>query len=156
MRTCSKCNISQHISNFYFRKDTGKYRKDCKSCKNKTRSKYYYNNLEKQKKRLSIYRVFTRDEANRRTREWEQNNRARRNAHTSKRRAAKLNATLKGYDKEIERFYVLAKHFTEVTGIKHEVDHIEPLQGKNSCGLHAPWNLQILTKSENCRKGNRL
>lgn len=45
-----------------------------------------------------------------------------------------------------------ARRLTATTGIKHEVDHIIPVQGKKVCGLHVPWNLRVITKTANARK----
>ena len=32
MKTCSKCNLTQPLSNFYFRKDTQSHRNECSTC----------------------------------------------------------------------------------------------------------------------------
>lgn len=79
------------------------------------------------------------------------------NAKTARRRAKKLRATplwLTDLQKEhIKMFYECAAMMTKETGTRFEVDHIMPLQGKLSSGLHVPWNLQVIPMSDNRKKG---
>lgn len=81
------------------------------------------------------------------------------NNRTAKRRAEKKKRTpiwvKNQYKEEIKEFYKLAKALEDFTGIKWEVDHIVPMKGELVSGLHVPWNLQLLPKTDNAKKGNR-
>jgi hypothetical protein len=62
------------------------------------------------------------------------------------RRSQQRKATLPGHKEWLLAIYRTAKDL----GVT--VDHVEPLRGKDRCGLHVPWNLQLLSKSRNSSK----
>lgn len=77
-------------------------------------------------------------------------------AQTMKHYAAKVAGIPQWANKEaIQLVYEEAARLTAATGIPHQVDHIVPILSKKVCGFHVENNLQILTKSENIKKGNR-
>jgi len=60
------------------------------------------------------------------------------------------------HKRQIKQLYIDAMTATRITGTAYVVDHIVPLRGEGVCGLHVPWNLQIMTRAENLKKSNKL
>ena len=90
---------------------------------------------------------------------WREANKEKIATKDAKRHAAKLKRTPpwlteEHYD-QITSIYAERVRLTKETGVRHEVDHILPLQGKNVCGLHVPWNLRVITAQDNRRKSNK-
>ena len=90
--------------------------------------------------------------------EWKKRNKDKVNYYTAKRRAVKLNATPSWItDKDLEWIafmYSVCREVSEERGEQYHVDHIIPLNSKLVCGLHTPYNLQIITAKKNAQKHN--
>lgn len=113
-------------------------------------------NPEKRKQIRDKYRLNNPEKVRESSRNWTQRNKASCIANCAKRYACKTNSTPSWVNlKEIKKVYTLTKLYTEEKGEKFHVDHIVPLRGKNVCGLHVHWNLQILPAIENIKKGNK-
>ena len=114
---------------------------------------------EYQKEYDKVYYELNREKIANYQKLYQQLNKPKVNARNAKRKARKLEATPNWLTKEelaqIVEFYEIAQAFKLYTGKEYHVDHIVPLQGENVCGLHVPWNLQVITAEENLRKSNK-
>lgn len=158
-KICTSCETEKQVTKFY-KHAGGKFgvKSQCKVCVDKRNKGYRKNNPEvtreigkrqEQRAEVKAYRSSYRKA-----------NRALFRHHSMKRYATKKFATPAWLTQEhldqISAVYEHARDCEIVTGQPYHVDHVIPLQGKNVCGLHVPWNLQVLPADVNQSKSNKL
>lgn len=165
MKTCKNCKQTKEFSFFSKSKKTKDgFQEWCKECTKEYRLQWYSKNKKIRKEYNSNWRQNNKSRKREYDREylvsWRFTNQEKAASYSAKRRAIKLKATPSWLNEDdwlkIDQIYNLRKQLQEETGIEHHVDHIVPLQGENVCGLHVPWNLQVITAEENTSKSNKL
>lgn len=136
-KTCSRCNVEQPVSQFHMRtrkrKDGSTYKTINYICKRCRRTEINDRAKTPQGKTNKRKRAALRDRRNRQaTPKW----------------------LTKEHKQQIADTYELMRDCRAVTGEDYHVDHIVPLKGENVCGLHIPWNLQVLPGYVNVFKSN--
>jgi len=146
VRKCSQCKEEKPLSEFHRRSGATFGRMaSCKACESAKQRQYYHENLSSCRENRKQY--------------YESNKlsfiiRARSRRRNIRHQTPKW-LTFE-QRREIELVYEHARECSMLTGDQYAVDHIVPLKGKNVCGLHVPWNLQVLPSDINDSKGNKL
>jgi hypothetical protein len=167
MKKCTKCKEIKELSKF----SKHLCHKDglCSQCKDCDKiyvalhreQRIAYGNIyrESKQEQRKIYREDHKAEKKAYDYQYVKDNPGKIIAKRARRRASELQAIppwlSSGQHAEIEWYYTTAKELQWLSDEPLEVDHIEPLQGEDSCGLHVPWNLQILPRSLNRSKQNK-
>lgn len=161
MKQCTKCLTTKTITCFSLctAKTDGRT-PHCRQCVADYNKNYYKDNTDKVKTAAREYEKHNLEKVKQSRAAWRKENMGIHNSRSALGRARRNQRTPKWLTSldldHIQMFYEAAKALTKETGIKFVVDHIVPLNGKEVCGLHVPWNLQILTQFDNGSKGNKI
>ena len=116
---------------------------------------YNKKNAEKISKQGKARELINKEKRTETNKIWAVKNKAKLNHKCRLRQLLKKQATPPWANlKLIQEMYELSEMYSKNTGIKHHVDHVVPIQGKNVCGLHVHYNLQVMPYYENLSKGN--
>ena len=157
-RTCIDCGVEATVENTGVYKDKDKpevkrFNSRCKCCTAERTRAWKQKNPDKKRLANQRWTNNNKDKANQSIRNWNKANPTKRANTLAIYRARKKDQTcpLTPVEQEwLQFYYDESARLTEETGIQHEVDHIKPIA---KGGLHAPWNLQVLTMEENRSKG---
>ncbi len=165
--TCTKCwnkqSSAYHVNNRDRVLRNNKIRYEAKVAANPNlHAEYYAANKEKVQAEARKYYINNREKRLAAVKEWASNNRSKCNAMKKAYKATKIKACPEWVRNDpdlmwmMDEAYDLAQLRTKMLGFAWQVDHIVPLRGKTVCGLHVPWNLQVISAAENNRKSNKL
>ena len=161
------CNLDKLFSDFH--KGNGKFglKSRCIEChklyvpnSKEYKRQYYQNNLDKARDARRRHQERNKEDYWRRGKIYDKLHLPERAAREAFRRAQKLKATLPWLTQEhkdtMTAIYVERDRLRLETGIIYHVDHIVPLINKGVCGLHVPWNLQVISAIDNLKKSNKV
>lgn len=104
--------------------------------------------LRRLRKRTPRYRAFASN--------WRRNNKGATAARVRARQLRTLKAMPPWVNKAVMvAIYEQAQRLSNLIGMKYSVDHIVPITHTEVCGLHVPWNLQIIPAWQNSSKSNK-
>lgn len=184
IKTCIDCTVPKPFADFYFNRKRNCHDSCCKECRkarsvkwmeaNKERASeirsaavrryqaanvelrreqcrdWYARNAEQQRERIRLNHERFIERRRAYAAEYDRLYPEKTRARSNKRRALKLRAIPVWADFEaIDALHLQAK----AQGL--EVDHIVPLNSPLVCGLHCEANMQLITRLENIKKGNR-
>ncbi len=160
MKTCSACKKSKTLEEF----NKNRACKDgldnqCTICARISKAKWKKANVNKTLEQQRRHYARNPSKGRARTKQWRLDNPSKAAMQCSKRFKSIQQRTPKWLTEldftHMDIFYNSAKALTKELNIKFEVDHIIPLRGKYISGLHVPSNLQVISSTDNQKKGAR-
>jgi hypothetical protein len=162
---CKVCRSSTSLKKYYENHEAGKARLKVAHAKRIANSPNFYAERYEKYKEQDLARAKLAYQANAEKRKakqrlWSKTNRGIANALSKRYKLKKAKATPLWLTLEqlynMQCTYKVAAQLSETSSQKWHVDHIVPIRGKDVCGLHVPWNLQLLPAKMNMQKGNRI
>lgn len=185
MKECRECKVTKDVTEFHKKSSSKDGLNSlCKDCRSITRKKHGEDTKEHQSKVRKAYRERNKERVSeqkkraykkhkvhilQRVKTYRERNRESvleygRNhylenkhiyiAHSQKRKDRLKDGINDDYMDRLKELYYVSTAISN-GDIKYQVDHIIPLTHPDVCGLHVPWNMQLLTEDENKSKKNK-
>jgi hypothetical protein len=162
---CKECRKQAVIGLYYADHEKGKLRLKIAHANKLSKNPNWYAEQYAKNRDASLaanktYYASNVEERKAKQRFWSKTNRGTANALSKQYKLKKRNATppwLSEFDLVAMKCKYQVAAMLNVHGVERwHVDHIVPIRGKDVCGLHVPWNLQVIPAKDNLAKSNRI